>query len=163
MDHDNFLFLSIGMSSPPQTESGIEKPSIHEADITSAIAAAQEPNLRINRNLIPSVPLQDALSGSTKDELNILAQLGVRTFNTTEVEQNVLQQVDAAFEKQEHLNEQLLKNVRQKKQVIIAKIRQIGMPTTSNLKQQITELVMSRVFFYFFYCRKIVILLRNHI
>jgi hypothetical protein len=136
------------MSSSPQKEPKVEKPVINEgpvteneADIATAIAAAQEPNLRIDRNLIPSVPLQEALSGSTKQELDILAQLGVQTFNTSEVEQNVLQQVDAAFEKQEHLNEQLLKNVRQKKQAIITKIRQIGKPTTSNLKQQITELV----------------------
>lgn len=136
------------MSSSPQKEQHtLEKPVVNEApaesepDIATAIAAAQEPNLRIDRSLIPSVPLQEALSGSTKQELDILAQLGVQTFNTSEVEQNVLQQVDAAFEKQEQLNEQLLKNVRQKKQAIIAKIRQIGKPTTSNLKQQITELV----------------------
>jgi hypothetical protein len=142
------VIFGTGMSSSPQKEPKVEKPVINEgtvteneADIATAIAAAQEPNLRIDRNLIPSVPLQEALSGSTKQELDILAQLGVQTFNTSEVEQNVLQQVDAAFEKQEHLNEQLLKNVRQKKQAIITKIRQIGKPTTSNLKQQITELV----------------------
>merc|ERR1712046_168045 len=137
----------LGMSSSPQKEQQtVEKPVVNEAhtenesDIATAIAAAQEPNLRIDRNLIPTVPLQEALSGSTKQELDILAQLGVQTFNTSEVEQNGLQQVDAAFEKQEQLNEQLLKNVRQKKQAIITKIRQIGKPTTSNLKQQINDL-----------------------